>query len=93
MVSNACRLIAFSSLCYGRLLRDGVRAEDCYRYSLSFPEVGAVLSAPASRAELRENLAVLEDQALSAERRSLLLATGERLYRQQQDFAAGVRWR
>ena len=51
-------VITFSTLCYGRLLRDA-SASECYRYSLAQHGVTACWSAPRSSVELRENLSVL----------------------------------
>jgi aryl-alcohol dehydrogenase-like predicted oxidoreductase len=42
-------------------------AGDCYRFCLSSPHVDVVLTGPASRAELDENLRALEKGPLSAE--------------------------
>ena len=86
-------LITFSSLCYGRLLTDGVSAADCYRYSLSFPGVAATLSAPRTLPQLADNLAVLDDLTLSDARRDHLHAVGRRLHHRQRAFARGIRWR
>src|SRR5205085_3353992 len=54
-------LIAFNNTCYGRLLqprgdREPPRAADCYRFTLAQPGVAMCLSAPATLAQLEENL-------------------------------------
>jgi HEAT repeat protein len=90
-------LITFSNTCYGRLLepRDGSQppsAADCYRYTLMQPGVRACLSAPASLAQLEENLSALRDPALPEERRQYLLSVGERLYEEGTMFRRFVRY-
>jgi aryl-alcohol dehydrogenase-like predicted oxidoreductase len=90
-------LITFSNTCYGRLLepREGLSppsAADCYRYALMQPGVRACLSAPATLAQLEENLAALHDPILPAERRKHLQALGERLYEEETLFRQFVRF-
>jgi aryl-alcohol dehydrogenase-like predicted oxidoreductase len=90
-------LITFNNTCYGRLLEPAadlppVSAADCYRYSLSFPAVTVCLSAPATVEQLEENLAVLGDPALPAERRAQLLAKGDLVYRHDCIFRELVRF-
>ncbi len=90
-------LITFSNTCYGRLLqpRNGVpppSAADCYRYTLMQPGVRACLSAPATLAQLEENLAVLRDPELPEDRRDYLLSFGERLYEEETVFRKFVRY-
>jgi aryl-alcohol dehydrogenase-like predicted oxidoreductase len=89
-------LITFSNTCYGRLLepRDGwspPSAADCYRYTLMQPGVRACLSAPASLAQLEQNLAALHDPTLADERRQYLEAFGARLYEEETLFRRFVR--
>ena len=91
-------LITFNSLCYGRLLqprggRPPPTAADCYRYTLSQPGVASCLSAPATREQLEENLAVLRDPHLPEDRRQALLAHGDDLYREETVFRRVVRSR
>jgi aryl-alcohol dehydrogenase-like predicted oxidoreductase len=95
-VERGTSLITFSNTCYGRLLepRDGMAppsAADCYRYSLMQPGVRACLSAPASLAQLEENLAALHEPHLPEERRRYLQAFGERLYEEETMFRRFVR--
>jgi hypothetical protein len=90
-------LITFSNTCYGRLLQplNGMTpppAADCYRYSLMQPGVSACLSAPASLAQLEENLAALRDPVLPEERRDYLLSFGEKLYEEETMFRKFVRY-
>ncbi|MEW5743471.1 MAG: aldo/keto reductase [Myxococcota bacterium] len=67
-------VVAYTATSWRRLLKkprawDGapMTAGDCYRFCLSNPHVDVVLTAPASEAQLNENLAALEKGPLSAE--------------------------
>lgn len=83
-------VIAFSALCYGRLLGDpgsGVTAADCYRYALSQPGVSVCLSAPRRWREVAENLAVLPHPTLPPEGIALLRAHGERVHAANKAFS------
>lgn len=79
-------VLGFSALCYGRMLDgssvlpSGPSAAECYRYSLSQPAVTACISAPQTHRELLENLAVLDDPRLDAERQDVLRAHGREVY-------------
>src|SRR5262249_22243608 len=89
-------LITFSNTCYGRLLEpyagmEPPTAADCYRYTLMQPGVRACFSAPASLAQLEENLAALRDPTLPDERRNYLRAFGDRLYEEETMFRRFVR--
>jgi aryl-alcohol dehydrogenase-like predicted oxidoreductase len=89
-------VLTFTALCYGRLLQPSPDqpapgAADCYRYSLSQPGVTAVLSAPAHHRELVDNLAVLPQPTLAADRLDALRAHGRWVYAQSKDFGALVR--
>jgi hypothetical protein len=91
-------LLTFSTTCYGRLLqpRPGLApptAADCYRYALEQPAVAACFSAPATLAQLNENLAALRDPALPDDRRQALLAQGGALYEDETIFRRLVRSR
>lgn len=104
--SRGVGVIAFSALCYGRLLSSGtladpagaeplsdtrpVTATDCYRYSLAQPGVSLVLSSPRRWRELSENLSVLRSPALSPAEIARLRAHGERVRKGNQRFAALV---
>ena len=86
-------ILTFSALCYQRMLR-GVgapSAADCYRYSLTRPEVTATISAPRRRRELDHNLEVLERATLSADELVAIRVHGARVYTGNKDFAALVR--
>jgi HEAT repeat protein len=91
-------IITFNNTCYGRLLkpqgeRPPPRAADCYRYTLSFPEVTMCLSAPATWEQLDENLEALRDPHLPEERKQLLLEQGAEVYREETLFRRLVRSR
>jgi aryl-alcohol dehydrogenase-like predicted oxidoreductase len=95
-VPEGTSLITFNNLCYGRLLQPVAgltppAAADCYRYTLGFPQVSACWSAPATLEQLEENLAVLRDPELSAEKREALLTFGAALYRDEKVFEKLVR--
>ncbi|QEL16376.1 HEAT repeat domain-containing protein [Limnoglobus roseus] len=89
-------LITFNNLCYGRLLEPthGLTpptAADCYRYTLSFPQVAACWSAPATVEQLRDNLAALREPELDPGRRDDLRAFGAKLYQHEKVFERLVR--
>jgi HEAT repeat protein len=95
-IQRGTSLITFSNTCYGRLLEPRIglpppRAADCYRYTLMQPGVRACLSAPASLAQLEENLEALRDPVLPSERLSHLLSIGEKLYEEETVFRNFVR--
>jgi len=90
-------LITFNNTCYGRLLRPHgphppATAADCYRYTLSFPEVATCFSAPATLAQLDENLALLDDITLTSDRIAQLRAHGDAVHAENTTFARCVRW-
>lgn len=83
-------VIAFSALCYGRLLSDPnskVKAADGYRYALSQPGVSVCLSAPRRWRELEENLTVLDRSLLPPSELERLRAIGERARAENQAFS------
>jgi aryl-alcohol dehydrogenase-like predicted oxidoreductase len=90
-------VITFNNTCYGRLLkpcagRPPPSAADCYRYTLAQPGVSCCLSAPATLAELDENLALLRsDWELPEERWRQLRDRGDALYREETTFRRLVR--
>jgi HEAT repeat protein len=89
-------LLTFNNTCYGRLLQPRgdhppPRAADCYRYTLSHPAVTACWSAPATLAQLEENLAALRDLELPPDRREMLIAHGDAVYREDVTFRKLVR--
>jgi aryl-alcohol dehydrogenase-like predicted oxidoreductase len=89
-------IIAYTALRWGALLRvtpddpPGFvvpRAPDWYRFVLQNPAVAVTLAAPQSRAELDEDLRVLEAQgALGDEQYATLAAHGERVRRHAGGF-------
>ena len=63
-------------------------AVDCYRFCLAHPAISVALMAPGNRAELEENLKLLDDwRAPEAAKREDLLAHGDRVKKH-----AGVFW-
>ena len=69
---KAMALIAYTATAWGRLLRRPAGYEgrmpttsDCYRFCLTNPHVDVVLTGPASRAQLDENLAAADQGPLS----------------------------
>jgi hypothetical protein len=96
-------VLGFSATSYGRLLRPAPTqsgspgagalpsAAECYRYSLSQPGVCACVSAPRGGVELVENLEVLKEPLLPAERLAELRAHGEAIRAESLDFARHVR--
>jgi aryl-alcohol dehydrogenase-like predicted oxidoreductase len=96
-VERGTSLITFSNTCYGRMLQphDGLAppgVSDCYRYTLMQPGVRVCLSAPASLAQLDENLQALRDPVLPEERRDYLQAFGDKLYEEEKMFREFVRF-
>jgi HEAT repeat protein len=93
--------IAFTALCYGRLLRPASpagsparwtpSASDCYRFALSHPSVNLVLSAPSSLSEARDALTALIAGPLEADKLALIRAHGARVYAEDTEFNALVR--
>jgi aryl-alcohol dehydrogenase-like predicted oxidoreductase len=89
-------VIAYTALHWGALLRptpddpagfSAPRAPDWYRFVLQNPAVAATLSAPQTRAELEEDLRVLEAEGpLTDEAYSDLAAHGERVRRHAGSF-------
>ncbi len=90
-------VLTFSNLCWGRMLRpsfgDPPAPADCYRYSLAQPGVTTAISGPRDILQLRENLRVLEEPDLPADRLAALRAFGERVHADNREFFELVRWR
>jgi hypothetical protein len=86
-------ILAFSALCYGRMIAgpDAPTAADCYRYSLSQPGVTAVISAPRRRDELVDNLAALHAPPLADADLARLRAHGAHVRAENQRFNALMR--
>ncbi len=67
-------IVAYTATSWRKLLKrprgwkgQVMTAGDCYRFCLSSPHVDVVLTGPASRAQVEENLAALEKARLSGE--------------------------
>jgi aryl-alcohol dehydrogenase-like predicted oxidoreductase len=90
-------VLAFSGLCYGRMLRPsavfprGPRAVDCYRYVLGREGVHACISAPRYARELEHNLALLDGRGLSADEIEALRAHGREVHADRKRFDRLVR--
>jgi aryl-alcohol dehydrogenase-like predicted oxidoreductase len=89
-------IITFNNTCYGRLLRSQggqspPSAADCYRYCLAHRGVTMCLSAPATLAQVDENLAALREPELPEERRQRLRAFGDLVYQEDVVFRKLVR--
>ena len=86
-------IVTFSALCYGRMLSgpNAPTASECYRYSLSQPGVTACISAPRRYRELVENLGVLTDPMLPAERIAALREHGQGVHAESARFNTLVR--
>ena len=93
----ACALrrpvIAFNATCHGRLLQAGISARDCLRYVLRDAGIGLVLSAPATRDQLRENLSALDAPPMAEAEIARLRSVGDRVYRRDKAFESWVRSR
>jgi HEAT repeat protein len=94
--SRGVSVIAFSSLCYGRMLDPiadlpRARAVDCYRYSIAQPAVSLALSAPRGTHELDENLEVIAAPALPAGASESLRRIGAAVRADNRRFHAMVR--
>ena len=80
-------VVAYTATSWRKLLKrprgwDGpvMSAGDCYRFCLSSPHVDVVLSGPASRAQLEENLAALDKGPLSADEDAWMRRFGARVH-------------
>lgn len=80
-------LVAYTATAWRKLLKrpSGYQgpvptAGDCYRFCLSSPHVDVVLTGPADRAQLEENLAAIERGPLSAEEDRAIRAFGARAH-------------
>jgi HEAT repeat protein len=81
-------ILTFSALLYGRMLSgpNAPSPAECYRYSLSQPGVTAVISAPRRRSEVRENVAILTQPSLDADRLAAMRAHGIGVRAENQRF-------
>jgi Aldo/keto reductase family len=82
--ARSTAVLSFSNTCYGQLVRHGVSAVDCYRYSLAHPAVQACVSAPRFASELRSNLAVASAERMPEEQRASLRALGAKIHATRQ---------
>jgi len=88
-VERKIPVIAYTCLRWGALIKptrldpEGFippRAKDCYRFALSHPAVSVALMAPSNRAELEEDLELLDEwRPLSQDEQRWLIQHGERV--------------
>jgi hypothetical protein len=95
-VALGTSIITFNNTCYGRLLQPHGGSSppspaDCYRYSLAQPGVTVCLTAPATLAQLDDNLEVLRAPQLPPERRQHIVEHGQRVYEEDRAFRKWVR--
>jgi len=84
-------VVAYTCLRWGALLRPTPddprgftppRAEDCYRFVLGHPSVAVAIAAPDGRAELEQDLAILDDwRALTEPELEAIRGHGDRVHR------------
>jgi aryl-alcohol dehydrogenase-like predicted oxidoreductase len=91
-VFPACRrhgkpIVAFTATRWGSLMEGHAEwveaapsAAECYRFCMAHPDIAVTLSAPASAAELDENLAVLEQPPMTAAARDHWKRYGDLVY-------------
>lgn len=86
-------VLSFSALCYGRMVsgEGAPTPAECYRYSLSQPGVTACISAPRRHRELVENLEVVVEPALAAERFAPVREHGAKVRIENQRFNQLIR--
>ena len=91
------QIITFNNTCYARLLSEKIdppiRAEDCYRYSLSQSSVTTCLTAPSTIEQLEQNLKAFDDPVLPEKRRQQLLSAGANVYATDSVFNQLIRER
>lgn len=80
-------VVAYTATSWRKLLkapsgwtRPPMTAGDCYRFCLSHPAVDLVLSGPASKAQLDENLAAVEKGPLTEEELTWMREYGRRVH-------------
>ena len=80
-------VLAYTATAWRRLLKrpkgwDGelMTAGDCYRFQLSSPHVDVALTAPASRAEVDQNLDAIAKGPLSADEATWMRAFGKAVH-------------
>jgi aryl-alcohol dehydrogenase-like predicted oxidoreductase len=80
-------VVAYTATCWRKLLSPpkgwqgpAATAGDCYRFSLTSPHVDVVLTAPASAAQLRENMQALERGPLLPDEEARMRALGRAVH-------------
>jgi|GEM_PF-5169433 len=87
------RIISFNTTCYGRLLKAGISARDCIRYSLTQRDIDLVLTAPANAEQLRENLSALDMTPPTKDEIEQWREVGDRVYADNKAFQNGLQSR
>ena len=90
---NSTRIFSFNTTCYGRLLKAGVTARDCIRYSLHQPEIDLILTAPSTAEQLDENLSAMEAPELTASEIASWQKIGDSIYQNNKAFYNGLQSR
>jgi len=93
--ANGPAIVSYTATCWRRLLQRPkgwpptspiATAPQCYRFALSSPHVDVCLMAPASRAELEEDLTAIEQGPLDAEQMGFMREFGAAVRRAQKWF-------
>ena len=92
-VEHNTRIFSFNTTCYGRLIKAGVPAKDCIRYSLHRPEIDLILTAPATAEQLEENLSAMDAPALTESEIAQWQKIGDTVYRTNKAFYNGLQSR
>jgi aryl-alcohol dehydrogenase-like predicted oxidoreductase len=88
-------VVSYTATRWGRLLKRPrgwpatervATAGDCYRFVLTNPSVNVSLTAPRSRAELRENLAALERGPLDEAEMAFMRRFGDAVHARHRRF-------
>jgi len=87
------RIFSFNTTCYGRLIKAGVPARDCIRYSLHQPEIDLILTAPATEEQLAENLSALDAPELTTAEIAKWQKIGDTVYQTNKAFYHGLQSR
>jgi len=91
--SHDTRIFSFNTTCYGRLLKAGIPARDCIRYSLHQKEIDLILTAPSTAEQLAENLSALDAPELTAPQIEAWQKTGDSVYQNNKAFYNGLQSR
>ena len=90
---NDTRIFSFNTTCYGRLLKEGMSARDCIRYSLHQAEIDLILTAPSTAEQLDENLSAMDAPELTASEIAAWQKIGDSVYQNNKAFYNGLQSR